>query len=254
MSKTVVIGEGEDRREYTIQRFRGLKAILAIAALSRVAKAVPDIMADAVKEYQNRNTVRITEAMSKLPRWAGFSKEDFDAAEVATGERIIELPMPMDQNEQLLQALPSLLDEARREVVRLLAILIIPNSELKIADKDDKVDEALDQYQDVLLYNAELDQLAELLIAASDVLSDQLADRKERLGKVAEPLMKFLRRNSRTPLLPSMPQTSQIPSPPNESESTSTTSSSSAPSSSTDSPQPTDGIETPSSMESLGVS
>lgn len=242
-SITVEIGE----KDYTIQRFRGLKAILAVAAVTRIAREVPDIMSDVVKDYQKRNTVVVTEVMSRIPRWSGFSTEDFDAAEKDTGRREIEIPSPMGENEQILQSLPKLLEEARREVIRLLAILIIPNSELKEADKEDRVEAALDEYKDLLLYDAELDQLADLALAAQDVLAEQLGDRRERLGKLVAAVIMIFRRNRAS--------SQNIPTPASlstETLSTLPTSLDDAPTSLTDSPVSTDGHETKLSTVSPG--
>lgn len=244
--KTYQVTVGEET--YTIQRFRGLKAIMAMASMTRIAREVPDILADAVKEYSQRNTITITESMARLPRWQSFTVEDFDKAEKDTGKREIELPTPMTANEQTMYALPVLLEKARKEVVRLLALLIIPNAELKEADKADAVPDALDKYEDVLLYEAELDQLVDLALMASDVLQEQLADRKDRLGKLMKGLWSLFQRNRTTsPALP----TSQQPIP--DPGSTPQMLTPDAPTSSTDSEKPMDGTETQPSMESLGV-
>lgn len=189
MEKTVHIGD----KDYPIQRFRGLKAILAMAAMTRIVREVPDILADVTKEYTRRHVVFVTEGMARLPRWSGFTTEDFDTAEASTGKREIELPAPMSPQEQLLQAMPRLLEQARKEVVRLLAILIVPNAELQEADENDRVEQVLDQHKNLLLYEAELDELADLALAAHEVLTDQLSSRKDRLGKMVESLVNLFR-------------------------------------------------------------
>lgn len=238
--KPVTIGG----KEFSVERFKGLKAILVLAAMTRIAREIPDIMSDAVVRYQSRNHVIVTEEMSRLPRWAGFSKEDFDAAEAATNERVIKLPSPMSDQEQILASLPDLLEKARKEVSRLLAILIIPNDRLREADKAGNVEEILDEYQDVLMYDAELDELADLLFAAKDVLADQLSDRKERLGNMAGTLMKAWLRSR----MSSSNSTSDIESPVPEIL-TPPTSSPDVPTSSTSSEPNTAGAEsTPSTM------
>lgn len=247
-TKTVKIGE----RQYEIQRFRGLKAILVMAALTRVTKEVPDILNDVSKAYSARNTVVITEPMSRLPRWEGFTKEDFDEAEKSSGRREIEIPAPIGGNEQMLQALPMLLEQARKEVVRLLAILITPNSDLKEADKNDTVEALLDKHYDELMYDADLEELAELLLVGQDVLMDQLSSKKDRLGKLIGSLWNRLgtRTEQSTGLsLPSVTTTEDKPA-----ELTPSTSTPDVPTSSTPSPAPTDGTETLSYTGSPGES
>jgi hypothetical protein len=247
---------GEDDKEYTIQRFKGLKAILAMASMTRIAREVPDIMADSVRAYQARNNVVITESMSRLPRWRSFTTEDFDAAERTTGKRQIELPTPMTSNEQVMYALPQLLEKARKEVTRLLALLLISHGELKIADKSDNVEDALDKYEDLLLYECELDQLVDLCFAAQDVLTEQLADRKDRLGKLMGALWgTWIKSTQQTapqenPALPISPPSSTQEG----TSSTSLMSTDGAPTSSTDLDEPTDGTGTQPSMASLGAS
>jgi hypothetical protein len=221
---------------YEIERFRGLKAVLAIAALTRVAREVPDVLA------QRRNTVTITPALAKIREYP-ISEEDFERAGGGEG---IELPAPMSNQEQILAALPDLLQRARKPVMSLFAILIISNEKLKEADKADRVEQALDEYYDLLMYETELDELADLALGAYDVLQDQLADRGERLGKMFQSLGQIWRSRTTERSTPAERIASQVL--------TQRTSSAKSPPSSTDSPEPTDGVESTLSSESPGTS
>jgi hypothetical protein len=237
--KVTIAGE-----EYPIQRFRGLKAILVIAALTRIARDIPDIIADVTKDYYKRNTTIVTEAMSKLPRWEGFSKEDFDDAEKRTGLRQVELPTPISEREQTLAALPQLLEgTGRREVIRLFAILVVPNAELAAADKADRVNETLDKYSDLFLYEAELEELIDVVIASQHVISQLEDTKRERLGEMMASLLGMI-----NPTWAAAFQKSRV------SSSTPQTSSGAVPISPTDSPQHTDGREKSLSMASPGTS
>lgn len=233
-------------KAFKVERFKALKAVLAIASVTRISREVPDILARALKEYSSRNTISLTRDMARLPRWEGhgFTDEDFEAAP----DGKIELPAAsMSSQEQILVALPELFENARQETVRLLSILIVPNSELREADKEGgtpEVNEKLDQYKDLLLYDCDLDEVAELAAVAYEVLEDQLADKKDRLGKMVRTTARLLGRQLSTPESPTTP----------EEPLTSRTSSSSSPTSSTDLPTPTDGTETPLSTASAGVS
>jgi hypothetical protein len=247
MSNQVIVTLGD--KQYPIQRFRGLKAILVMASVARISREVPDIMNDAIKDFQSRHTITVTEGMSRLPRFAAFSTEDFDAAETRTGKREIEIPAVMTNTEQFMQSLPKLLEEARTEVIRLFAILIIPQMELKAADKSGNMEAKLDDYTDILMDDAEIDQLADLVFAARDVLSEQLGDRSERLGKMMEGLMNLVTgrttvTSQMTPVSPTIPEPSE--------SSTPQTSSDAPPTSSTDSDASTDGVEPKPSTESPG--
>lgn len=237
-------------KEYTLQRFRGLKAIMAMAALTRLARDVPNLLADAARAYAARNMVVITEPMAKLPRWEGFTTKDFDAAEKRTGKREIELPAPITQQEQVMAALPALLEEGRKEVIRLMALLIIPNADLMEADKTERVEEALDEYRDILMYEAEIDELAELVLVAQDVIQEQLSPiQRERMGNLARSLWKRVGLTRTSPMIqaPVTPMTSE------EDEAlTQQMLSDDAPTSRTDSPPPTDGTDIPLSTGSRG--
>jgi hypothetical protein len=236
-------------KEYTIQRFRGLKAILVMASITRIGRDVPDILADAAKEYYGRNKITVTEPMSKLERWQGFSAEDFDRAEKSTGKREIELPAPITAREQVMTALPALLEHARTEVIRLFAILVVPNEELMIADKADNVNEVLDKYNDLFLYEAEVDELVDVALAAQETIMQLEDSKRERLGKLLRGLTDSMgwTQASQTPVLPSTP-TEEAPT------STSPTSTPDAQTLFTDSQAPTDGAESSPSLVSPGVS
>jgi hypothetical protein len=230
--------------EYTIQRFRGLKAILVIASLTRMGRDIPDIIADVTKQYQKKNTLSVTEAMAKLPRWQGsYTTDDFDKAERMTGERVIELPLPMTGREQLLAALPQLLESTgRREVIRLFGILITPNSELAAADKESNVEVVLDKYSDLFLYDAEIDELVEVALAARVAVSQLDERQQKRLGELIRGAVGVIN-PAWAKMLESLPDPELTPA----------TSTPDAPTSPTGSESPTDGLDTRLSTASPGV-
>jgi hypothetical protein len=237
--------------QHTIQRFRGLKAVLVLASVSRIMQDVPDLIAEASKEYSAKHTISITEDMAKLPRWEGFTSADFDIAEQKTGKRVIELPAQANGTEALLAALPKLIGStARREVVRLFALLLIPNAKLKIADKEDRVNDALDEYEDLILFDAEIDELAELAAAAQETIKQLDTKRNGQLGELLRRGLEMLGLT-----LPQMPSASG-PETPSTEETTSIpqTLPLDAPTLFTPSESPTDGIETQRSTVSLGAS
>lgn len=241
-----------DGKEYTIQRFRALRAVLVLASVTRITKDVPDLIANASKAYAERNTIAITESMSRLPRWDGFTTTDFDIAEQKTGKRIIEVPNQANGTEALLEALPELLQStARREVVRLFAILLISNDDLRKADKADRVNEALDEYEDLILFDAELDELADIAAAAQEAIKDLDARRNGKVGKMLRRVLTTLNPEltQRLLLSESVPDDSEETTP-----STEPMSVPDVPTSSTPSELPMGGIETPRSTEPLGVS
>lgn len=227
--------------EYDIQRFKGLKAILAIAALTRVAREVPDVSAKAVRDFQERNKIRVTPELNTV-RGYGFTPDEFQSH-----GGVIELPAGMSGQEQLLAALPDLLERARKPVLSLLAILIVDNGKLREADKEgqDHVEALLDSHYDFLL-DTDLEELADLAATGYEVLEEQLSDPRGRLGKLINVI---LRRLTPKQVGPTTPSTQAEVETKSGSEPTSPTSTDESPNSSIDSGGTTSGPEsTPSTM------
>lgn len=215
MARAVTVGD----RELQIPPFRGMKALRAGAILARVSKKVPTILeeiAEFRKRYGEQNTLRITPAISAA-RGYDIPAEHFNE------QGYMEVPGVPDTGEVIFAVFPSVFEVAETEIIRLLALIAIPNSELKKADEDARLDEALDTFGRDLLYEGELDQLAELVVIAYEMLGEQFAGKQDRLGKLR---LAFLRETSRTATTKS--------------------------SSSTDSPSPTDGPAAKSSSKSRG--
>lgn len=244
--REITIGEST----YKIARFRGLKATIAGALISRVMREIPELQ-DRVtafrKRYRENNTIVITPAMARLPRFEilGLTTKDFEAA----GGNI-ELPEEPDQGTILMNVFPDLWDLADKELRKFLAIIVIPNRDLEAADDADDVDDVLSKWGKRLVREGDLDELLELIVVGQEVFREQMLRKRDRLGKLMEQIP-FLRTLLSTP-------TEETPS---ESESEipflsdlSTPSQSSAPDSSTDLPVSSDGIDEQLSMESLGTS
>lgn len=239
-----------DGKEYVIQRFRALRAVLVLASVTRIAEDVPELIANATKEYSAKHSITITESMSKLPRWEGFSKEDFDKAEQETGKREIELPSQPNSTEALLSALPKLIEStARREIVRLFAILLIPNEELRDADRSDKIEEALDKYEELVLFDAEIDELVGIAVAAQESVSKMDKGNREKLGKALSRMLRAINPEWAAMLQTDQTSDTKVTTP----DSTEPMLMSDAPTSFTDSDSPMDGTETRPSMASLGT-
>lgn len=236
---------------YKIQRFRGLKAALAGSLVSRVMREVPELQDKATefrKRFREQNKVVITPGMAKMPRFADLelTSEDF----TASGGNI-ELPEEPEGNIIMMNLWPDIFDLADKELRKFLAIIVIPNSELEAADDADDVDEVLAKWGKKLIRSGDIDELLELVVVGLEVLKEQLARKRDRLGKLKIPILQMLIAEDKPPEEIAEQNghgeteaTETEPSPPP---------SSSQPSS-TDSPQDTDGIEEPSSMESPGMS
>lgn len=187
----------------------------------------------------------------------------------------IELPRDPSDEERILHAFKDAF-EMEREVMQFLAIVAIPNAELKKSWRQDTVFELLDDRGAEILEVADLGEIVQLLVDALELAQEQLAPFREAVGKAR----RLFSRNGQaeatdpqeTPLSPSTPTPSQPPSetPPAETASSPTettdhpgpeasssvdsTTTTSSPSSSDASPAPTDGDPGGSSSGSRGDS
>jgi hypothetical protein len=224
MAKQVTLGDSN----YAVQRFTGYKALRAgrlIARITKHSRPIMEEMGDFARDYEKKNALVITKGMSKLPRFAavGFTEEDFDAS---GGE--IRIPQPPSLMEQIIAVFPSVFEVAEGEVLELLALLVMSNSELRKADNEDRVDDALKEKAKEIMFEADLDQMIDLLAMAQEVLQEQFAGKEDKLGKLKSLIFRGAEE---------------------ENSDNGTT----KPTSSTSSPDITSGTETPSSTEPLGV-
>lgn len=247
IARSVQIGE----TTYTITRFRGLKAVLAGALISRVMREIPELqerVTEFRKRYRANNTIIITPAIAKLPRFAvlGLEAEDF-----ASSDGKIEFPEEPDQGTIIMNVFPDLWELAEKELRKFLAIIVIPNNELEEADDADQVEEVLAKYGKRLIRDGDLDELLELLVIGQEVFKEQMLRKQDRLGKLMSqvPFLRTLlsteEENNNSETLPESPSSSEestIPSP------------DLVPSSSDDSPTNMGGAGEQLSMESLGTS
>jgi hypothetical protein len=250
---------------YKIRRFKGLKAALAGALMSRVMRELPQLQENAQtfrKEFREKNTTVITPALAKLPRFAGLELSDADFR--ASGGKI-EFPEEPDGTAILVHIFPDMFDLASKELQKFLAVIVIPNRDLEEADDADNVDEALEKLGKRLMREGDIDELMELVVVGMEVLKEQMASKRDRLGKLQLPFLKWMMEEekpteaqaeaealptaSEEPENSGLGETSQTPT-----ETTPSPSPSSVPPSSSDSPSDSDGAEEPLSTPSPGTS
>lgn len=237
---------------YPIRRFKGLKAALAGALMSRVMREIPDLQDRATafrKKYRESNTVLITPAIAKLPTYAGLglTEADFRAA----GGKI-EFPEEPDQGTIMVNVFPDLFDLAQEELQKFLAIIVIPNSELEEADDADDVDEVLKKYGKRLMRQGDIDELLELVVIGLEVLKEQMGGKRDRLGKLQLPLLAWLLKEEEPEAQTTNGQLGETSPTPTETDQSQPQSS--AQPSSIDSPVDSGGTGEPSYIESPGMS
>lgn len=242
--KTIVLG----RHNVTVEPFSGRKAMRAFRLLRHISSGTPAIMkswASFVREYERDNGVELSraEALFEFPpvkepesgrvlrpgRFDHLSDEDW----AASGNKV-RLPKSPTLPEQIAAVFPEAFDLAETEVLRLLALVAMPNDEVK--ERREDLGEALDALAEDLL-DAPFDALLELAVIGGETVDEQYRRKAEALGD---------RMGNALRLVGLDPKALQ--------RSTTSTTSTSRPASSTDSPPPTDGSPASPSTEPTGGS
>lgn len=240
----IVVGE----TTYTIQRFRGLKAIMAGALVARIMKQMPTLQDDVLEfrqKFMKENSIKVTRAMRNMPQWAWLGLEESDFDNVEGG--VIEIPEEPNGQAVFMHIFPDAWELAQAELMRFVALLVIPNQELEAADDADNVAQKLSDIGKQIVRQGTIDEILEILAVGLDVFQEQIMDKRERLGKLGE--LPFLRMLLSTPGPTTTENTEE-----SSDESTQLTLQEDAPISLEDSPQPTDGPEEKPSTELLGTS
>lgn len=217
-------------RDKTIPKFSGYKVVRAGRIVKAITQKYPSIVADMAKferDFETQNTVRITRAMSKLPKFQalGLTNRDFEKVD------FVEYPQSPSQWQIVASVFPAIMDIAESEIAVLLALVLAPNSELAEKDDDGAIDEYLHAEGRKLLFEADADQVWDVAVAVGEILNEQFA---QKLGDSGNLIALFS--GNVTPGGANQ-----------ESKKTS-------PESSTDSPEPTGGPEDKSSTIQVGAS
>lgn len=231
-------------REYAVKEFNGRKAILAGRAIARIFRQAPSLIEDDARlrrKLADDNAVRITRSMAVHPRWKEALSTVTDEDWEKVGGTIV-IPQEPDFSVRFLAAFPVAFELAETEVVKLLALLVIPDRDLADAAEAGQVDEALTTVGNTLLDEGDFGELVELAAAGADQIRATFEAKEGALGKLRA-LWARAQDEDETKEAPSEPPLPTEPPSPTPTPSTST------PSSSTDSPPPTDGGHDESSIE-----
>lgn len=205
-------------REHCIQRAAGFKA--AAAALRE--QLDKGDLPDGVTEDELR--VRVTEFDARAQRWDDQLHDMGDL-------QFVEYPGELPPHEEILAGIPAALG-MYDQLVQLIGLAIIPESDLKTAWRTDAVFAALQERGEDMLEKAEAGEEVELLLAVREVIDEQLRPRREALQK-----LKKLYSRQQTPETEETTEEAETPT-------------TSSPTSSTPSPAPTDGTPSESSSGS----
>lgn len=250
-AKTVRVGG----TEYSLRPFKAFKAIIVGEILSDVGDEIRELLSAVEvyrREYGQEHVVRFTAAQIHQRKW-----DIPDSAFVTPdgGEPYVDLPGVPSNDEILMFGFPRAFKLAREEVTKLLALLVVPDEELRVAEGAGELDGALRQLGDRMLHEGELGEIVDLLAAAVEHAEAQLAAHRESVGKLRaawgrmktstppndlEGLEPDERSRTIAPMVVVAPEQTDSPD--------------GSPESSTPSPTPTGGPETSASMGLTGAS
>lgn len=272
----VQIGE----QKVTVERFTLAKAMRVITLLSLIQKSVPEIntaMAQFKRDYATENVVELDRVQAKM-RYGPQPVVDEDGDPIMrkdpdgkpTGD-VLTIPSPIDRmteqdweraghvlrlrdkpstTELLTAIFPLIYEQAEQPVLRLLALVAMPNRDVMRYVRSDELWNRVDELADELISPAELGEVMELAVTAAEQVEGQVMDKAKGLGDRVGNLGRLFgiqRKTSET-----SPTSSEQPEPPSiESASPSPDSSSGTPTESSASPGTPSTPSVPSSPVSV---
>jgi len=162
----------------------------------------------------------------------------------------IDLPQEPSDEVRFMRAFPKVFEIAEEEVIQLIALVLISDTDLADARRDKQVPERLTALGEEVVDHLEIDELADLALTAAEMAVEKFRPRIARFTERAKGLRAKLRPKDPEKAEDGTP--TEIP-PPLVGSVVRTPSEPPRPSGSTDSPAPTDGTPTESSSESTGV-
>jgi hypothetical protein len=224
---------------YVLRPFRGLKAVLVLERVTKLLEVLPEIQTEARSEFRRQrdeNVIVIDRAVFEW-RYPEDAKAISETAWQEAGQKIkIPDDMPFDTAAVVMAVLPKVLKFARTDVMQVLALVVLKDSDLQAADQDGSIDELIEEQAKKLLYDGTLEELADLASASFDHIQGLSS------GKVRELLTQ-----ASTLLTPDLEEEDPLPVPEDET----TSREDSKETSSTSSPESTDGPESrPSGSDS----
>lgn len=182
MSTTVTVGEST----YTLSPFKGFKALKIGAVVSRITNDVPQVigmMGDFTRDYESKNSVKVTRQMSVLPEFrvlmSRVNMTDDDWQKVGG---FIELPASPDQGLVIAAVFPYVFEHAQHHIIELLALVAATNGELQQWDEMEQYEEQVKLLGKKLLYSGDLSELLELLTAGMKQAQGELGKLRSLVG------------------------------------------------------------------------
>lgn len=247
-------------RTITVGRFKGYKATRIMQEAAKLGRRYPRIGKDLAafrEEYRETHTLELTRTQAEL-RFGDEAREISDKAwEQMNG--ILRLPQTPSLEEQLMAVYPQIIETAQDQLVQLIGLLALGNGDARDAWEeggDEAVDEAARKLGNDLLFDADAEEVFELVLAGVEVGKAQFGPLGARVRALATQI--GIQRTPEPPKAEETPQTDQestqeqTTEPETEPSPTPPPSSQTSPPSSTDSPRPTDGPHEQRSTRSPG--
>jgi hypothetical protein len=180
-------------KEIVLERAKGYKALYIAEMLSDISTQVTEIIGEVQKkteDYERDNKVTITRQMAQARGWDDIVEKMERENAVS-----IEVSEPPSAEQQVMFGFPLAFKLVQDEVLKLLALIAMPNDELKKLRRSNALEEHLLSAGDDMMADAEIGEIITLVAAAAELVQEQLDEQAEKLGKLQDLRNRFLRRN-----------------------------------------------------------
>lgn len=232
-------------QQVTVERFTLTKGMRVITLLQLIQRMVPDITKEIARfrrEYAEDNVVELDRVQAKMRYGPTPIVNDAGDVEKTADGNVLTIASPIDRmseqdwersgqvlklrqqpsNEELMLAMfPLVYEQAQAPVLRLLALVAMPNADVEryAATSGDELWTQVDQFAAKVIAPAYLEEVMELAVTAAEQVEGQVMTKANELGERAGKLAgKFGLTRKRSAASPTSsespePQNSQSASP-----------------------------------------
>lgn len=175
--------------EKVLPKLTAAKAIMVTDAVAAALSKAPEILDEFKKIGEEYPPLIISKKEAHLPSYKpvlerlGLIDEEGNlVAEALDEEGNIALPQAPSDEEVLARMFPLVWGTVKDDVLNILALLLVSNEDLRQADRDDNVQELLDEASDELAYNADLEELVAFVAVAIEMVAGEI--KKAGVGKL----------------------------------------------------------------------
>lgn len=177
--------------EKVIPRLVAEKAIRITDAIAEGLAKAPEILDEYKTLTENYPPIKISKQEAQLPNWQpalqslGYLDDNGDIIPAVFDEEgNITIPQAPGDEEVLARMFPIVWSTLKEELLRIIALLLVSGEELRQADEDDAVEELLQKVANDLAYNADLEELVEVVAVGIELISAEI--KRAGVGKLLE--------------------------------------------------------------------